>query len=691
MEERINSSIAFNIRRINTKKLLVIFGFLLFLSGLPSVTLASSLTISPSAGTFTVGSTFDVSIFLNTKDQLVNAVNVSLSFPTDKLQIVSPSVGQSIIGIWTTSPTYNNQLGTINFQGVMPRGINVSSGLVSRISFRVKSVGLAMVRFLDNSKVLLHDGAGTDVLEQKVNGIFNLVLPPPAGPLVISETHPDQSLWYANPNISLRWAPNAKVEDYSYVLNENPIDVLDNISEGLKTSVIYKNVADGIYYFHIKAMNNDSWGGNTDFAVRIDTTPPAEFPLEIIPTSRTIRKQPVVQFASTDTGSGISHYELRIIPLKPEKDLADQPIFIEVQSPYIIAPPLELGTYDIIVRAYDLAGNYRESVKRLKIISQIFQIIPGQGLEIRNVWLIPWLWFWSGLALLFVLLGWGSWRVRQWYQRLDLKRTQKKLPSHLQKQFEELKKYQERYKGKMLLFLIFFLLGTIFFPSQQVLAQQVDLTPPLITTISRNISNEEIFYLGGETDNYQVEVIIYVQNLQSGETFSETVTSDKQGDWFYRHNTFLAAGNYRLWVQSKIADQVSPPSPQIEIKVEKTAFQFGVSRISYEIFYQGLIIVLLFPLLGLIGYIIFYGYHGRKKHLQFLKEMREVEESIRRGFAVLRRDIQAELDYERKTRPEKSFTPEEKLREAQTLKDLEEIERSIGKEVLDVWETERQD
>lgn len=176
---------------------------------------------------------------------------------------------------------------------------------------------------------------------------------------------------------------------------------------------------------------------------------------------------------------------------------------------------------------------------------------------------------------------------------------------------------------------------------------------------------------------------------QSGETFSQTVTSNQQRDWFYRHNNFLSTGNYRLWVQSKIVEQLSPPSPQIEMKVERTAFQFGVSRISYEIFYQVIIIILFFSFLGLIGYIIFYGYHGRKKHLQFLKEMREVEEAVRRGFALLRRDIQAELDYERKTRPEKSFTPEEKLREEQTLKDLEEIEKYIGKEVLDVWETER--
>ena len=65
--------------------------------------------------------------------------------------------------------------------------------------------------------------------------------------------------------------------------------------------------------------------------------------------------------------------------------------------------------------------------------------------------------------------------------------------------------------------------------------------------------------------------------------------------------------------------------------------------------------------------------------------MREVQEALRRGFAILRRDIEAELAYERKTRPKKSFTPEEKTKEEQTMKDLEAVEQCIGKEVLDVW------
>lgn len=647
---------------------------------------AATLSISPTTGTFTVGSTFDISLFLNTDGQTINAVEVSLAFPADKLQVVSPSTGQSIISLWTAPPSFNNQSGRVILQGGIPGGINVSSGLIMRLSFRVKSVGSAIIQFLDDSKVLLHDGKGTEVLDQKTNGVFQLVLPPPAGPIVASETHPDQTVWYANPNVFLRWAPESEVDGYSYVLNEEPIDLPDNISEGSKNSVTYTNVADGIHYFHIKALKDGGWGGVTHFAIKIDTTPPAEFPIEVVPGARTVRRQPVLQFASTDALSGLSHYELKLIPLKPQKNPAEQPLFIEVASPYVFSA-LELGKYDIILRSYDNAGNYRETVQRLTIVSQIFQIIQGRGLEIKNVILIPWVWFWLASGLLLILLAFLAWQIRKWHNQLSAPREKRQLPENIKRQLEELKRYRERYGGKTLLLLC--IIGTMLFSSQQIFAQQVEMNPPLITTVSRNISNEEIFYVGGKTDNPQTLVIIYFQNLQTGETRSESVTSDNRGDWFYRGNTFLPSGKYLLWVQGKITDQESPPSPQIEMRVQPTAIQFGASRISYEILYEGIIILLFLVLALLIGYIIFHAYHGKKKYTQFVKEMREAEEAIRRGFAVLRRDIEAELAYERRTRPKRSFTVEEKAREAQTLKDLEEIEQRIGKEVWDVWETER--
>ncbi len=73
----------------------------------PHIADAANLIASPTTGTFEVGSTFTVSIFLNTEGESINAFDVVLNFPPDKLQLVSPSVGKSIVEIWTGPPKQN--------------------------------------------------------------------------------------------------------------------------------------------------------------------------------------------------------------------------------------------------------------------------------------------------------------------------------------------------------------------------------------------------------------------------------------------------------------------------------------------------------------------------------------------------------------------------------------------------------
>jgi len=227
---------------------------------------AATLSVGPTGGTFTVGSTFNVSVFLDTEEEAINAIGVSLSFPPDKLQVVSPSIGQSIIGVWTAAPSVNNQAGRIQLQGGIPRGVTTSNGLITTVTFRVISVGDAFVRFLDDSIVLLHDGVGTDALSETRSGIYKFILPPPAGPAVVSQTHPDQSVWHPNPNVTFKWISQENVDGYSWVFNREPVDIPDDIIDGLRTTVGYTNLGDGIYYFHIKAFRRQSWGGVTPFA-----------------------------------------------------------------------------------------------------------------------------------------------------------------------------------------------------------------------------------------------------------------------------------------------------------------------------------------------------------------------------------------------------------------------------------------
>ena len=156
----------------------------------------ASLFIEPQAGTFKVGSTFSVSVFINTSGKPVNAIEADLKFDHNKLQVVSLTTQTSLFKIWVEEPTYSNSQGTINLKGGVPSpGITTSKGKVVTITFRAKSTGSAPITFTDKSQLLANDGLGTDILVAKTGANVELVLPPPAEPVIASPTpQSDQTL-----------------------------------------------------------------------------------------------------------------------------------------------------------------------------------------------------------------------------------------------------------------------------------------------------------------------------------------------------------------------------------------------------------------------------------------------------------------------------------------------------------------
>lgn len=374
----------------------------------------ASLYLRPSSGTYAVGSTFEVGIYMNTGGQNANAVKVDLQFPPDKLQVVSPNLGKSIVAFWVIQPTFSNSQGTISFQGgVPPPGINTSDGYISSIIFRVVNVGPASISIKDTSRVLLADGKGTDILGSRSDAIFSLKLPAPAGPIVVAPKHEDPNKWYQENDVEFLWEMPKGATSVSYVLNDDALGIPDDISEGNKTSVVYKGLASGIHYFHIKAFNADSgWGGTTHYSVNLDNVSPADFNIQISPSETTSTKRPTIIFDTTDAASGLSHFAIKVIkvsgvPGTPDKNSQATPFFVEATSPFV-SPELDFGTYDVVVRAYDVAGNYREVHQRLKIAYSIFQNLGTQGISLRSNWILPWWMVYMilglfGLLILYIL------------------------------------------------------------------------------------------------------------------------------------------------------------------------------------------------------------------------------------------------------------------------------------------------
>ncbi len=357
----------------------------------------ASLYIVPSTGSYAVGDTFTVSLYINTAGRAINAIEANLVFPPELIQVVSPSSGKSVIDLWIGQPTFSNSAGTLTFRGAIPNpGLNVSQGLISTVTFRVKSIGKALVDFTPASRVLLNDGLGTDVLGNSSGAIIDLVLPAPGGPNVVSSSHPDQSRWYPSHTVSFSFAGSAYTDGYSYSLDNEPITVPDNISEGRESSITLKNVPDGLHYFHINARSGGVWGGSTHYAVRTDTSPPAAFKLQIEPGLHTDNSRPIIEFATTDGASGVSYYEVKVIGLSASASstASQQPFSVESASPFL--PQLSPGKYEVVVRAHDLAGNVQEAKGEMQIYSSTLSFLSF--LTSNTLWFLA-------LLLSFCLVG----------------------------------------------------------------------------------------------------------------------------------------------------------------------------------------------------------------------------------------------------------------------------------------------
>ena len=326
----------------------------------------TEVSLSPRSGSFVEGSTFQVPILLNTRGRNINGIEVRVNFNKDKLSIVNPTGGTSIIGVWVEPPGYDNTRGTASYVGVVPNGITTQSGLIGTITFKAKTPGNAVVSISSNSNILLNDGLGTKTQVDLGRAEYTILTKAPEGVQIFSETHPIQSDWYNNNTPVVSWVKDSSVNGFSFELDNKPNTIPDNKVDEEGTTKIFNALSDGLWYFHIKASKGGIWGTTGHFLMRIDTAPPAEFTPEtnylvaaVVAAERTL-----VSFFTTDNLSGIDHYEVGIIDKMGP--LTESPVFVQAESPFQV--PLNAGgKLEVIVRAIDKAGNVRDESVDIKM------------------------------------------------------------------------------------------------------------------------------------------------------------------------------------------------------------------------------------------------------------------------------------------------------------------------------------
>jgi len=332
------------------------------------------VSFSPSSGSFVEGSTFEVPIIIDTKGASINGVDIRIDFDPSRLVIVRPSSGVSIIGVWVGPPEFDNARGTVSYTGVVPGGMVSSSGVIATMTFKALRTGDTSVSVRSDSSVLLNDGSGSKAAVGLGSAHYKIIPKAPGGVNIFSETHQFSSNWYNNNSPVVSWDKDPGVVGFSYVLDNNPSTVPGNVINSAETTKSFENLADGLWYFHIKANKAGVWGAPGHFLIKIDTTPPADFKPQtnFVVAATVLVERTLVSFFTTDNLSGIDHYEVGVID--KSQPVTVSPVFVQAESPFQV--PISSGSkLQVIVRAIDKAGNTRDASIDVKVPFVLTQFI----------------------------------------------------------------------------------------------------------------------------------------------------------------------------------------------------------------------------------------------------------------------------------------------------------------------------
>ncbi len=338
----------------------------------PSAADAASLYLSPANGTYKVGQTFTVGVYVNS-DQAVNAYSGTITFPEDQVEVTALAK-TGITSLWVQDPSFSNGRGTANFEGiVLNPGFTGNGGKIITLTFKAKKSGTVPVRFTDGT-VLANDGEGTNILAGFGHGTFAVIdgttatSPPAAGqpaeppstpappaptpsrsvpgaPTVSSSTHPDPDAWYNIKNPAFAWAMPAGITGVNVLADRDEKRDPGTRSDGVFSKYDYKDVDDGTWYFHVKLQNGSGWGPTSHFRFQVDTAPPTAPQVRELAGTKLFLK-------SSDALSGLERFEVAVDGQPFLKFAAAKDGETEATL-----PPLATGEHAVVTRAVDRAGN----------------------------------------------------------------------------------------------------------------------------------------------------------------------------------------------------------------------------------------------------------------------------------------------------------------------------------------------
>lgn len=364
--------------------------------GAVSAVQAAVVYVLPSGQDVYEGDSFVAEVHLDSEGARIREYGMQAVFPPDKLQVLEVFLG----GPFPKHADISNEQGIITFTGETPDGF-VGDELVAYIVFLAKEQGIASLRFQSESDISSVEKIEDIVEFLFLEGNYTILEKPQNLVDISSQSHRDPTQWYRGTTLRIR-VGFTEGSEYSYMLSRDPLATVDEIPDRPEGKLLwfgemeYAYLDSGIHYFHARECARQlelnegcMWGAQQTFRFMIDRTGPEEF----YPSVEKIDGKYAVVFATTDTLSGIDHYEIaelapkRFFEIGNNKEIEEVENWLDEKSPYVLEDQ-RLSSH-IFVRAVDVAGNTR-----------VAEIAPSRKFGREDVW---------SLVLLALVVVIGSW------------------------------------------------------------------------------------------------------------------------------------------------------------------------------------------------------------------------------------------------------------------------------------------
>ncbi len=171
--------------------------------------------------------------------------------------------------------------------------------------------------------------------------------------------------YYSLDSIKFSWEIPPAVEGVNYVFSENLNYEFPKVSKGRVSEAAYdlRPLVDGDRYFSVAFNERGYWGPITVKHFLLDRTPPESFDITRVDKDISSNR-PVFGWKASDRVSGVAYEKAKI----GEGEWFNPEILKNEDGDYVLPEQSTKYSRILAVRAYDFAGNFRDSVIQFSVV-----------------------------------------------------------------------------------------------------------------------------------------------------------------------------------------------------------------------------------------------------------------------------------------------------------------------------------